>query len=500
MTARPQDSRCSMGIAGLDDILGGGLPSNRFYLVQGNPGVGKTTLALQFLLEGQRVGEKGLYITLSETKEELLSVANSHNWSLDNLALFELSTIEQQFKTESQNTIFHPSELELNQTTQMLLAEIERVKPSRVVFDSLSELRLLTQTQLRYRREMLMLKQFFAGRNCTALLLDDNTSETGDLQVQSIAHGVLSLTKVISDYGTVRNQLEVLKVRGIKFRQGRHDYVLQTGGITVFPRLVSAEHRKEFHKQTFSSGIKEFDALLGGGFDRGTSNIVMGPAGTGKSTIAMKFISEAAKRGERSALFAFDENLGISMSRARQLGINLDDGIKSGMIVAQQIDPAELSPGELSYRIKELVEKQNIRVLVIDSLNGYMNAMPGERYLILQLHELLAYLSNQGVMAIITLAQHGLVGQMQSPVDLTYLGDTIVLLRFFELHGSINKAISVVKKRSGNHESEIRELTTANGRIEVGRPFKDFQGVLTGVPRIVNGDSTPGKGGDHAQH
>lgn len=497
MSVRPADKRCSMGISGLDDILGGGLPVNRFYLVQGNPGVGKTTLALQFLMEGERVGEKGLYITLSETKEELLSVAQSHNWSLDNLALFELSAIEQQLKTESQNTIFHPSELELNQTTQMLLTEIERIKPARVVFDSLSEMRLLTQTQLRYRREMLLLKQFFAGRNCTALLLDDNTSETGDLQVQSIAHGVLSLSKVISDYGTVRHQIEVLKVRGIKFRQGRHDYILQTGGITVFPRLVSAEHRKEFKRQNFSSGIPEFDSLLGGGFDRGTSNVIMGPAGTGKSTLAMKFMSEAAKKGEKSAFFAFDENLGISMARARQLGINLDEGIKAGLIIAQQVDPAELSPGELSFRIKELVEKENIRILVIDSLNGYMNAMPGERYLVLQLHDLLAYLSNQGVMAIITLAQHGLVGQMQSPIDLTYLGDTIVLLRFFENLGCIKKAISVVKKRSGNHESEIRELTTARGRIELGPPLDHFQGVLTGIPRIITGNPPHSKAASH---
>ncbi len=485
MTSDYADPRCSMGIEGLDEILGGGLPRDRFYLVHGNPGVGKTTLALQFLLDGVRRGEKCLYITLSETKEELESIARSHKWSLDGITLFELSAMEYQLSSENQNTVFHPSELELNQTTAVLLNEIDRLKPARVVFDSLSEMRLLAQSPLRYRREMLALKTFFIGRKCTALLLDDNTGEKNELQVQSIAHGVIQLTKELSDYGTVRHQVEVLKIRGVAFRKGTHDYTIQTGGLVVYPRLISAQHRTEFHKEVFPSGLPEFDQLLGGGFDRGTSNVIMGPAGTGKSTLAMQFMAEAARRQERSAVLSFDENVGVAIARATSLNIDFGQGLNSGAIVAQQIDPAELSPGELAQRVKDLVEKQNIRVLVIDSLNGYMNAMPGERYLTLQLHEMLAYLSNKGVLAIMTLAQHGLVGSMHSPLDLTYLADTIVLMRFFEHHGGIKKALSVIKKRSGLHESTIREFSSASGRLVVGPALTEFQGVLTGVPNYT---------------
>ena len=477
--------RCSTGIEGLDEILGGGLPRDRFYLVHGNPGVGKTTLALQFLMNGVRAGEKCLYITLSETTEELESIARSHNWSLEGISLFELSAVESQLSSENQNTVFHPAELELNQTTALLLKEIDRLKPSRVVFDSLSEMRLLAQSPLRYRREMLSLKTFFIGRHCTALLLDDNTGEKNELQVQSLAHGVIQLTKELSDYGTVRHQVEILKVRGVAFRKGTHDYTIQTGGIVVYPRLVPAAHRTEFHKEVFPSGLPEFDQLLGGGFDRGTSSVIMGPAGTGKSTLAMQFLSEAARRGERSAVFSFDENIGLALARAKSLDIDFEDGLNSGTIIAQQIDPAELSPGELAHRIKDLVENQNVRVLLIDSLNGYMNAMPGERYLTLQLHEMLAYLSNKGVLTVMTLAQHGLVGSMHSPLDLTYLADTIVLMRFFEHQGGVKKALSVIKKRSGLHESTIREFSSASGKLCVGAPLAEFQGVLTGVPILI---------------
>lgn len=473
----------SIGIVGLDEILDGGLPRNRFYLVQGNPGVGKTTLALQFLLAGATAGESCLYITLSETKEELLNVSASHGWSLDKITIFELSNMEKQLNAENQSTVFHPSEMELNSTTQMLLSQVEQLKPRRVVFDSLSEMRLLAQTPLRYRREMLSLKTYFANRDCTVLLLDDLTAESGDAQVQSIAHGVIMLQKIRSVYGAPRRQIEIVKLRGVKFHDGCHDYVIQKGGIEVFPRLIAAQHRTEFKKQTLSSGITELDELLGGGLDFGTTNIFMGPAGCGKSTLALNFVASAAKNNFSSAIFSFDENVGISLMRAKALGVDLPPAVSDGRVILQQVDPAELSPGELAFKIKRLVEKQGIRVLLIDSLNGYMNAMPGEQYLLLQLHEMLSYLGSAGVLTIMTLAQHGLIGHMQTPVDLTYLADAVLLLRFFESEGAINKAVSVIKKRSGNHEKLIRELILENGAITVGKPLVDFHGVLTGTPQ-----------------
>jgi len=372
--------------------------------------------------------------------------------------------------------------MELNNTTQMLLSEVEKLKPSRVVFDSLSEMRLLAQSPLRYRREMLSLKTHFAERDCTVLLLDDLTAESGDAQVQSIAHGVIMLQKIRSVYGPSRRQVEIVKLRGVKFHDGSHDYVIQKGGIEVFPRLVAAGHRTEFKKQSLSSGIAELDELLGGGLDFGTTNIFMGPAGCGKSTLALNFIASAAKKKFSSAIFCFDENVGISLMRAKSLGVDLSSSVQDGRVVLQQVDPAELSPGELASRIKRLVEKNGTKVLLIDSLNGYMNAMPGELYLLLQLHEMLSYLGSAGVLTIMTLAQHGLVGQMQTPVDLTYLADTVMLLRYFEADGGINKAVSVIKKRSGNHEKLIRELTLDKDGITVGKPLVDFHGVLTGTP------------------
>lgn len=476
--------RSTTGIKGLDFILGGGLPRDKFYLVQGNPGVGKTTLALQFLLEGAQAGETGLYFTLSETKTELQVIAASHNWSLESVHIFELSNIEKELSGENQNTVFHPSELELNQTINVLLQQVERIKPARIVFDSLSEMRLLAQSALRYRRELLSLKHYFAGLNSTVLLLDDLTSETGDLQVQSIAHGVILLSKVLSDYGTVRHELEILKVRGVKFQLGRHDYLINTGGVEVFPRLVAAAHRTEFKKQSFSSGLPGLDAMLGGGLDRGTSSVFMGPAGAGKSTLALSFVAEAARRGETAAIFAFDENIGLSLNRSVALGADFSSAISNGTVYCEQVDPAEQSAGELAWKIKQLVEERQLKLLVIDSMNGYLNAMPGERTLLLHLHELLSYLSNCGVITILTLAQHGLIGYMETPIDLTYLGDTVLLMRFFEYEGSIRKAISVVKKRSGTHESQIREFKTGNGKIDVGGQLNSFQGILTGTPSM----------------
>jgi len=478
-------SRCVTGIEGLDDILGGGLPRNRLYLVQGDPGVGKTTLALQFLLEGVRAGETSLYITLSETKQELEVVAASHGWKLDQINLFELSAIEARLKGETENTFFHPSEVELNRTTKALLDEVERVKPTRVIFDSLSEMRMLAETPLRYRRQILQLKQYFAGRKCTVLLLDDQSSGTQDLQIESIAHGVLTLQRTSPEFGISRRHLLIQKIRGVKFREGHHDFIIQKGGLMIFPRLVAAEHHVAFSRESFPCGIPEFDALLGGGLDRGTSNMFMGPPGTGKSTIAIKFARSAAERGEKVLFFIFDETMGTLFNRASHLGMDIEADVKSGMICLEQIDPAEISPGELAHRIRAAVVKDKIRMIIIDSINGYLNAMPAERYLNLQLHELLAFLNQQGVITIMVLAQQGLVGNMQSSVDLTYLADTVVLLRYFEERGAVKQALSIIKKRSGNHERTIREIKVGKNGIEVGQPLTGLQGVLTGTPSFL---------------
>ena len=475
-------SLCPTGVPGLDDILGGGLPRNRLYLLQGQPGVGKTTIALQFLLDGARVGENGLYITLSETKEELEEVGRSHGWSLEGIHLFELSSLDEQLRGETDSTFFHPSEIELNRTTQALLAEVERVKPVRVVFDSLSEMRLLAETPLRYRRQILELKQFFSGKKCTVLLLDDNSSGEKDLQIESVAHGVIGLERTAPAYGVARRRLNVHKVRGMKFREGHHDLVIQPGGVKIFPRLVAAEHHAEFRRENFTSNLPALDALLGGGLDRGTSNMFMGPPGTGKSTLAAKFALTAAERGERVLFLCFDETIGTLVNRVAQLGLNITPHLKSGLLQIEQIDPAEISPGEMISRIREGVEQRGTRLVVIDSINGYLNATPDERFLNLQLHELLAYLNQQGVITIMILAQQGLMGNIQSTVDLTYLADTVLLWRYYEEFGSVKQALSVIKKRSGNHERTIREITVGPGGIQVGLPLTKLQGVMTGVP------------------
>lgn len=481
--------RCRSGIEGLDDILGGGFPRNRLHLVHGQPGVGKTTLALQFLLHGRDENEKCLYITLSETSEELQAVAASHGWKLDGIHLFDLSSVDELLKAESQNTLFHPSEVELGQTADMLLREVARVQPTRVVFDSLSELRLLAQSPLRYRRQILLMKQFFIGRKCTVLLLDDSSSSRADEQIQSLVHGVVALEQLEPEYGAERRRINIEKMRGVRFSGGYHDYIIVAGGIVVFPRLIAAEHAQQFQPEPIPSGITEFDALLGGGFDRGTSNLIIGPAGCGKSTLAMHYSVTMAQRGEKTAFFAFDENLGTLVSRAEALGQDMQPALDSGAIRLHQVNPAELSPGELTLKIRRAVEEDNVRLVVIDSLNGYTNAMPQEKYLTLQLHELLAYLGHKGVISIMVVAQHGMVGHMSVPVDLTYLSDTAVLLRYFEAAGSVKQAISVFKKRSGRHERTIREFQMGAQGIRIGEPLTAFQGVLTGVPQFV-GDTT----------
>ena len=488
--------RMGTGNEGLDQVLGGGFPANRLYLVEGDPGTGKTTLALQFLLEGARVGEPVLYVTLSETKEEMLSVADSHGWSLDGLEIYELVPPAESLKTETQYTIFHPSEVELGDTTNAVIEEVERIQPRRVVFDSLSEMRLLARDPLRYRRQILALKQFFAGRQCTVLLLDDRTSTDGDLQVQSIAHGVLMLEQLALDYGAERRRLRVIKLRGSRYRGGFHDFQILTGGREVYPRLVAADHRRAFAQESISSAVPELDELLGGGLDRGTSTLIMGPAGSGKSSIAAQFVACAARRGELAAAFIFDEGLGIHLARAAGLGNDMSDEVQSGRILAQQIDPAELSPGEFTHRVRQAVEQDGARVVVIDSLNGYLQAMPDEQFLTAQMHELLTYLNQQGVVTLLVMAQHGFLGtQMGTPVDVSYLADTVVLLRYFEAGGAVRRAISVVKKRTGFHEDTIRELRLSGKGIKVGAPLTAFQGVLTGVP-VYTGGAAPPKEGD----
>ena len=479
-------SRLGTGSAGLDTVLEGGFPVNRLYLVEGDPGTGKTTLALQFLLEGVRRGEPVLYVTLSETKEELTAVAHSHGWSLEGVNLHELLPPEESLKAEAQYTIFHPSEVELGETTRAVIEEVERIQPRRVVFDSLSEMRLLARDPLRYRRQILALKQFFSGRRSTVLLLDDRTSSAADLQVQSIAHGVLMLEQMALDYGAERRRLRVSKLRGSRFRGGFHDFAIRTGGIEVFPRLVAAQRRREFKSEPVVSGVAELDALLGGGLDRGTATLVLGPAGSGKSSLATHFASASATRGEKAAAFIFDEGVNTYLGRAAGLGTDLREAVETGHMSVQQVNPAELSPGEFAHNVCAAVEG-GARVVVIDSLNGYLQAMPDERFLTSQMHELLTYLNQQGVVTLVVMAQHGFMGVgMSSPVDVSYLADTVVLLRYFEAGGAIRRAISVVKKRTGRHEETIREMRLSAARgVEVGEPLTAFRGVLTGIPVLV---------------
>ncbi len=478
------------GIAGLDDILRGGLPPNRVYLVQGDPGSGKTTLGLQFLLEGVRLGEESMYISLSESRDEVNAVARSHGWSLDGIHLFEMQVGQQEYSEAAENTLFEPSEIELREVTQRLLSEIERVKATRIVFDSLSELRLLAQHPLRYRRQILMLKQFFSGRHSTVLFLDDRTAPEEDRQLQSVVHGVMMLEITAGEYGNERRRLRIVKLRGLAPRGGYHEFIIRRGGLEVFPRLVAAEHPvTDRPESTLPSGVPGLDHLLGGGVDRGTATLVLGPAGSGKSSLALKYALSAAQRGEHVEIFAFDERIHTLFQRARGLGMDLEGPVKDGTLVITQMDPAEMGPGEFVASVIRGVQDRGTRVVVIDSLNGYLNAMPEERTLALQLHELLSVLNQSHVTTFMVMAQHGLLGPtMQSPVDISYLADTVVMLRYFEAKGAVRKAISVVKKRSGSHEDTIREYRMGSpNAITIGAPLDAFRGVLTGVPTFTGG-------------
>jgi circadian clock protein KaiC len=479
-----QQDTISSGAVGLDNILNGGLSPNRLYLVEGLPGSGKTTLALQFLLEGLKNGESVLYVTLSETAEELRAVAASHGWSLEGMHIHEVIASEDLLDPAQQYTLFHPSEIELGDTTQGILSCVEQLHPARVVIDSLSELKLLAGDPLRYRRQVLAYKQFFARRSCTVLLLDDQP-QSNEMQVRSIAHGVISLAQAGRDYGSDRRRLRIMKYRGVAFRDGFHDYTIRHGGLVVYPRLIAAESRELVDRQQISSDIAGLDSLLGGGLEEGTSTIIGGPPGTGKSTLAAQFVSAALHRGEKAAFFVFEESANMLVNRTEALGIDFRSPLASGQLTIQQVDPAELSPGEFTQAVCKAVEKGNAKVVVLDSLNGYLNAMPDERFLAMHMHELLTYLGQRGVITIIVGVHQGMIGNaMNSAIDASYLADNVILLRYFEFRGEVRLAISVFKKRGSRHERTIREFSISKG-IHVGDPLRDFHGVLTGVPRFT---------------
>ena len=487
-------TRSSTGVPGLDDVLHGGLLPNRFYLIDGDPGAGKTTLAIQYLLAGVQAGEKGLYVTLSETAEELREGAKSHGWSLEGIEIVELIAEDRDLTSGEELTMYHPSEVELTETTRRVLEVIQRTKPKRMVFDSLSELRLLAQSSLRYRRQILALKQYFKGMDCTVLLLDDRTAEGSDLQLQSIAHGVISLHHSTPPYGKALRQVKVVKFRGSDFISGLQDFSIQRGGLAVYPRLAANEHLVGFKRESLQSGVAALDALLGGGIDRGTATLLVGPAGTGKSTVALQFAAAAAERGDHAAVFGFEETKSLLQERARALGMNLKEGVGPGEVFMRQIDPAEIAPGEFAHAVRRAVEDNDARVIVIDSLNGYLNAMPEGRYLMAQLHELLAYLNNRGVATFLIAAQSGMLAVgARSIVDASYLADSVIMLRMFEIEGSVKKAISVIKKRSGRHEETIRQISFDAQGVHLSEPLTYLRGVLTGVP-VIAGSEQPYRG------
>jgi circadian clock protein KaiC len=485
----------SSGIEGLDDILRGGFPQSCLFLVAGQPGTGKTSLAMQFLLDGVAKGERCLYITLSETRPEIEKVARSHGWDISEVRMTELIPSENNLSADAQLTVFNPSELELGETTEELIAAVNEHRPQRVVVDSLSEVRLIAQNSLRYRRQVLALKQFFGGHDCTVLMLDDRTGGVEDDHLQSIAHGVVVLEQHVNQFGAERRRLRVSKMRGVAFRGGYHDFTIRRGGLDVYPRLVAAEHVVEFEDTNLPSGNSELDKLLGGGLPTGTSTLLLGPAGTGKSSVATQFATAAAARGQRAALFVFDENIGTFRSRSKKIGLPVEESLQNKYLTVQQIDPSELSSGEFAATVRRAASGKDgsntpARMIIIDSLNGYLNAMPEEKFLTAQLHELLSFLGQQGIATVMTVTQAGMVGNMASPVDTTYLADNVILFRYFEAGGSVHRAISVVKKRNGYHEKTIRELDINERGIVIGEPLTEFHGILTGVP-TYSGKSGP---------
>jgi len=480
-------NKLKVGVEGLDSILEGGLPENHVYLLEGNPGSGKTTLALQFLLEGVEEGEAGLYVTLSETASELEEVATSHNWSLEGIDIFELSVAQDSLATEGQYTFFHPSEVELGETTKGLMEAVEKVKPKRVVFDSLSEMRLLARDPLRYRRQILGLKHFFLKKKCTVLLIDDLTSGDADMQPQSLAHGVITMEMLTPLYGTERRRLKISKLRGSTFRGGYHDFNLETGGIRAFPRLIAGEHGLSFKTEQMKSGLDSLDKALGGGLELGSSALISGSAGTGKSSLCAQFACALAAKGQCSSFFIFDEGSRTFVERCEGLGMPMKKYMEAGLIRIKQVDPAEISPGEFVHLVRSAVHTDKDEMVVIDSLNGYVLSMPEEKFLVAQLHELLSYLNQMGALTILVASHQGLLPDTtnDSEINVSYLSDTSIQLRYFEAEGRIRKAISIVKKRTGMHEDSIREFIMRKSGLEVGKPLVNFSGVLTGVPTFT---------------
>jgi circadian clock protein KaiC len=484
-------NKARTGVSGLDDILAGGFSRGHVFLLEGHPGTGKTTIALRFLLEGAKAGERCLYITLSETESELRAGAVSHGWTIGkNIEVFEVAPAESLLDADQHQSLLYSSDLELDETIKLIFKAFERVKPSLVVLDSLSEVRLLAQSSLRYRRQLLALKHYFARHGATVLLLDDQTSEISDKTPHSVVHGVIQLEELAPDYGAERRRLRVSKYRGQAFRGGYHDFTIKTGGVAVFPRLVASEHHTNFTRNQLKSGIAELDALLGGGIEQGSSTLVLGPAGTGKSTFALQFVAAAVQRGGKAAIFVFDEELSLLFDRTKVMGFDLEGMRDAGSLHIEQVDAAELSPGEFAHRVRDRVNKAHAKTVVIDSLNGYQAAMPEENALILHIHELIQYLNRQGANTFLTVAQHGLVGEMKAPVDVTYLADTVILLRYFEASGKVRRAVSIIKKRTGRHEETIREFRITEKGLSLGAPLDEFQGILRGVPTLV-GKASP---------
>lgn len=483
------------GIEGLDDVLRGGLVPQRLYLVEGASGTGKTTMGLQFLLEGVRRGERCMFVTLSEDSEELRASIESHGWSPEGIDILELIASEDSLKADARYTMYHPADVELGETTKSVLAEADRIKPIRVVLDSLSELRLLAEDSLRYRRQILALKRYFSGHQATVMMVDDWAGEHRDTQLHSLVHGVISLERLQGEYGSMRRRLQIGKLRDRAIREGYHDFAIRQGGIEIFPRLVAAEHRTAHARQAISSGIERLDALLGGGLAKSTSTLVVGAAGTGKSSVATQFAMASAKRGERASIFLFDEAIATFIERSTGLGMDVAPLIATDQMVLRQVDPAELQPGEFACVVRDAVVAQNTQMVVIDSLNGFLNATPSERFLALHLHELLMFLGQRGVTTLLLMTQHGFIGgDVNVPVDASYLADTVILLRYFEAQGEVRQALSVIKKRTGNHERTIREMSLNKRGVVIGEPLREFQGILTGSPTFI-GAAAAGKNG-----
>jgi circadian clock protein KaiC len=483
--------RVSTGVSGLDEVLGGGLPSQHMYLIEGESGAGKSTIGLQFLLAGRAAGESCLWITMSETERELNDTARAHGWSLDGIEVLTLFLAKEVLKAEERYTFFSPADVELNDTTRAILDTVERVTPSRVVFDPFTDIRYLAHDTLAYRRQILALRDFFSTHGCTVLLMQELTRGlAGDIQAEALTHGYMTLHQESPEYGGQRRRLRVHKMRGIPFRDGYHDFAIRTGGIEVYPRLIAADHFEEVEDEIASTGVARLDELLGGGLERGSSMLILGPAGVGKSTLSAQLAAAAAMRGEKTLLFMFDETTRAFRSRCRKLGMKVDDAIKGELLTLRHVDSAEFSPGEFARLVMEAVDRDQVKLIVVDSLSGYLSAMPEERFLATHIHELLTYLTYRNVVTVLTLAQHGVLGEhVQSPVDLSYLADTVLLVRYFEAFGAIRRALSVVKKRSGPHEVLVREMTIAAPQgIRIGEPLDGFQGILAGRPSFAGSE------------